>query len=276
MLVTKILLAHVLRPIFGIDDLVMGGIAGLAGGGANIASSAMANAANEKMQLQAQAYNTEEAKTNRSFQNDQAVNQMNFQREMSSSAYQRSRHDMELAGLNPIMMAGQGGASSPAGQAGSGAQASSPAPPRMESMRMGDAIQSALSSARDVQSIKQAQADTNLSASSAAVNIARAQRETTNAKRDALSLLGEQSELPARTKRAKVGKMTADFDESMVQFDSWAKRITEIIGLGVGAGALKRLFQGPLSPPSPREQHERRYYKQHPGADPGRFDTYLP
>lgn len=44
-----------------------------------------------------------------------ADKQMDFQREMSGTAYQRSRADMRAAGLNPILAAKMGGASTPSG-----------------------------------------------------------------------------------------------------------------------------------------------------------------
>jgi hypothetical protein len=57
------------------------------------------------------------AEANR-FANEQAQRQMDFQREMSNTSYQRTVKDLKDAGLNPMLAYSQGGASSPTGAAG--------------------------------------------------------------------------------------------------------------------------------------------------------------
>ena len=48
-------------------------------------------------------------------QKSRAKDQMNFQREMSNTSYQRAMEDMRKAGLNPILAGKLGGASTPSG-----------------------------------------------------------------------------------------------------------------------------------------------------------------
>ena len=112
------------------------GLMNLFGAGSNSASSsATSGIYNNRYNDFINNIALEEAERNRVFQTNSAERAMQFsaeeaeknrqwQTEMSNTAFQRAVSDMEKAGLNPILAASQGGASTPAGSAGSGYSAS--------------------------------------------------------------------------------------------------------------------------------------------------------
>lgn len=69
-------------------------------------------------------FQKETAKQAMEFEASQAQKQRDFQLEMSNTAYQRAVADAKKAGINPMLIAQQGGASTPSGAMGSGFAAS--------------------------------------------------------------------------------------------------------------------------------------------------------
>lgn len=138
----------------------LAGLGPLVSGGLNYLGGASANEANERMfrtglswsEWQSQLskdFNQLEASRNRDWQAWQSQLDRDFQERMSSTSMQRSKADMMAAGFNPMLAFMKGGASTPSGGHGGGAQASSspgslPHAPTMQNA-LGSGVNSALS-----------------------------------------------------------------------------------------------------------------------------------
>lgn len=142
--------------VFGIDDaLMVGGIASLAG---NLIGSS------ENMD----AVNAQNAANIQLSRENQA-----FQERMSNTAYQRQMADMRAAGLNPVLAATKGGASTPTGSVAH-VEAGDPG----QGMR--DLGSSALQMAQLDNQMKATSADINLKAAQTAESLVRAKNTDAN------------------------------------------------------------------------------------------------
>lgn len=203
--------------IFGIDDVLLGGIiSGLGSvGGGLLNSGAQADANKSNLEAVRETNLLTERNVNR---------QMEFQERMSNSAYQRSMDDMKRAGLNPMLGFSQGGASAPSGSVGS-YQAG-----RVESTHPGEILKSAGNSAVDTmildRNLRQKDADITLTAAQAVEAAARADSEQTNAS-------VRKSEAPSKKAQAAISAKPG-----VVIVDAIIDRAKNLLGIGSSALGL--------------------------------------
>lgn len=191
----------------------------------------------------------------------QAQNQMDFQSQMSNTAYQRGTKDMMDAGLNPMLAYSQGGASAPGGA----------------SSTIQDAITPAVSNARQGQMQKQQLLNlglTNEQLAAQTENI-NAQRRATDAQTTNYNLMPKQIEAtignliasgdltraqeaqlrgigPYLIQQAKLGNTGSSYDLSQKKAEAefydtlggWAKTIPSVTGAITSAGAGIRYLLG--------------------------------
>lgn len=150
-----------IAPITGfVDDLFGGSVGKAIGGATDYLGQRQTNEQNIELARENNAWSADQARINREFQAGQIGQQLDFQREMSGSSYQRAVGDLKAAGLNPMLALMHGGASTPGGGAAGGSMLSF-STPRVENA-VGRGISTAFQGAQVVSELKKQAAETDL------------------------------------------------------------------------------------------------------------------
>lgn len=215
--------------IFGIDDIIIGAVAGGALGLIGQERTNSANAAMSKEQMEwssleaekARMFNSAEAFVSRSATADLVQGQMNFQERMSNSAIQRQVNDLKNAGLNPLLAVARGspGASTPSGSAPAMAQASGPAASGGQLIAKQNAVLAGLQSAAALAQVENIGADTQLKKATAARELASA----TNVEQQTVRIQVELPKLQAEAAHIRTLIETEKYKQDLLRVESTLK-----------------------------------------------------
>lgn len=173
-----------------------------------------------------------------------AREQMAFQERMSNTAHQRQVEDLKAAGLNPILSARYGGASTPAGQT---AQMESVTSGAVDSFRKGRAYRQELERVRKDIQLKGEQATATASQGA----LARAQIETQS---QTARQIAQETDLRQRTinqlEKSPAGRALLTFSN----LPGGAGLLGSLMGAGLGFGAASLR---PISTKSKRIPYEK-------------------
>lgn len=188
--------------MFGVDDLLIGGLIG----GVGSLVSGMFNSENvEKTNTQ----NLQIARETNQMSMEEAQRNRDYQERLSNSAYQRSMKDMYAAGLNPILAYQKGGASTP-----SGGQAAFTTP-KMEAPHMPNVIGEAVNTAMAYKRAAQENENMRYTADNIQADTAKKISEE-NINKAKLQILGEE------LSPAQLCKIIAEQDKSVYQTSAGA------------------------------------------------------
>jgi len=172
-----------------------------------------------------------------------AYDNREFQKEMSSSAYQRAAIDMKAAGLNPI--AGVTPASTP-----------TPNTPVMEASNpmsglgpgIGGGVNTAMSIMQTTADVDAKTSQKALTDSQKLTEDARTLQTANSAKESEIRMQKMIAEMPASQAKAKFEKEQSEIDRENIIYDNIMKRAQQATGVGASAmemlNPLKGLFKG--------------------------------
>lgn len=233
---------------FGWESLA-GGLGSLAGGLFGYFGQQSANATNTMLASNATDFNREQAALNR-----------DFQERMSNTAWQRGIADMRAAGINPILAASRGGASSPGGDSASASLATVGNSGQFVGQALSGAVGSAVQVAKDVKSLEATDAAIASEKARAVATMAQAGQAKASAAATAASMpsilaqaRSASSKADSDIAEAAARKAGAEWDKSMAGYDAVAKRVLQSIGGVSDAVSLGRFIQGGIQS---RESHQ--------------------
>lgn len=174
-----------------------------------------------------------------------ATQNLQFQERMSNTAYQRSMEDMRRAGLNPILAAKNGGASTPPG-------ASAVMNPSDSGRGLSQGLKGISSSALQAMSLnaelKNKDANTKLATAAAATELEKAKSTANSAIESQARTKMLQATLPGEAAKSVYEKAKSEMDMKRVEYDRLIKDVSGAMGIGSSAldmvNPLKHLFKG--------------------------------